>query len=265
MTPDTHCHLELVSEASGIPIPEIISTAKEEEVCPLITVGIDIPSSYNAMVISSQFKEVFASVGIHPNECSAYKEEHFHELEEMSTSKKVVAVGETGLDYYRSASTKDEQEKIFRKQIGIAKRYGKALIIHSREAHSRTLEILEEEDTTGIKVVMHCFSGDEDFLRECLLRGYFISFAGPITFKKSQETRRLASLVPLESVLAETDAPFLSPEPFRGKTNFPQRVKLVAAELGRIYSLPPTRMSKILLQNTSRAFGISQVAETTNG
>ncbi|MDD5448581.1 MAG: TatD family hydrolase [Actinomycetota bacterium] len=265
MTPDTHCHLELVSEASGIPIPEIISTAKKDEVCPLITVGIDIPSSRGAIAISSRFKEVFASAGIHPNGCSSCTEEHFHKLEEMCTSKNVVAVGETGLDYYRSASTKDEQERAFRRQISIAKKCKKTLIIHSREAHSKVLEILEEEDTTGIGVIMHCFSGDEDFLRECLLRDYFISFAGPITFKKSVDTRRLASLVPLESVLAETDAPFLSPEPFRGKTNFPQRVKLVAAELGRIYSLPPTRMSEILLQNTSRAFKISQVLEIDNG
>ncbi|MBU4241120.1 MAG: TatD family hydrolase, partial [Actinobacteria bacterium] len=147
------------------------------------------------------------------------------------------------------------QKQAFREQIRLARRLGKALVVHDREAHADTLEILGDEET-GFPVIMHCFSGGEQVLAECENRGYYISFAGPLTFKKSESARRIVSLAPLDRLLVETDSPFLSPEPYRGKPNLPERARLVAVELAHVRSLPLEEMEAALADNSTRAFGI---------
>jgi TatD DNase family protein len=171
----------------------------------------------------------------------------------------VVAVGETGLDYYRNRSPGEKQAWAMREHARLARRLGKALIIHDRQAHRDALDLLADEDAGEPPVIMHCFSGDEEVLAECVKRGYYISFAGPLTFKKSDETRRLAALAPEDRLLVETDSPFLSPEPFRGKPNFPERVRLVAQTMAGARSIPLEEMERILAENTSRAFGVPVV------
>ena len=253
MIPDTHAHLDLIEQETG----KVISAAEQAGVSPVITIGINLASSTEAVRHSRSFDSVYAAVGIHPNDTSNMTVEDIDRLEEIARSDdRIVAIGETGLDYYRDRSPAERQKDAFRAHIRLARRLGMALIVHDRQAHDDTLEILKEEKAEETRVVMHCFSGNLDMLREVLSRGYFVSFAGPITFKKSQAARKVASLVPDDRLLAETDAPFLSPEPFRGKPNTPERVRLVASELARTRGVTTDEMAGILTENTERAFGI---------
>ena len=253
MIPDTHAHLDLVELETG----EVVSAAEGAGVSPIITIGINLASSIDAVRHSESFDSVYAAVGIHPNDTGNMTAEDIDRLEEVARNgARVVAIGETGLDYYRDRSPAERQKDAFRAHIRLARRLGMALIVHDRQAHDDTLEILKEEKADETRVVMHCFSGDTDMLREVLGRGYFISFAGPITFKKSQAAREIASLVPGDRLLAETDAPFLSPEPFRGKPNLPERARLVANELARIRGVTPGEMADLLTASTERAYDI---------
>lgn len=251
--PDTHVHLDLIDED---PV-EITERAREAGVSPIMTIGIDLASSRLAANFAQNIPGVFASVGIHPNSTANTEPEVMDILKEMSTRvKEIVAIGETGLDYYRKAAERNVQESFFRAHVRLAVDLGKPVIIHDRDAHFDVLRILDEEKP-DIPVVMHCFSGDREFLNQCLRRGYFISFAGPLTFPNAKRTREVAACVPLDFVLVETDAPFLSPHPFRGKKNFPERVGLVAEALSNIHRLGLDEMSLILQRNTAAAFTIA--------
>ena len=253
MIPDTHAHLDLIETDTG----EVVREAESAGVSPIITIGINLASSIDAVRHSESFYSVYAAVGIHPNDTGNMTAEDIERLEQIAVSgEKVVAIGETGLDYYRDRSPAERQKEAFRAHIRLARKLGKALIVHDRQAHDDVLEILKDERAGETRVVLHCFSGDPDMLEEVLSRGYFISFAGPITFKKSQAAREIASLVPGDRLLAETDAPFLSPEPFRGKPNLPERARLVANELARIRGVTPGEMADLLTANTERAFDI---------
>jgi TatD DNase family protein len=254
LIPDSHAHLDLIERDTG----EVVAAAKSAGVSPIITIGITIDSSIEAVKAASSFEEVFAAVGIHPNDTAAAAPGQFERLEELaSSSDRVVAIGETGLDYYRDRTPADTQKNALREHIRLACKLGKALIIHDRQAHRDVLEILAEEGPAETPVIMHCFSGGEDILAECVSRGYYISFAGPLTFKKSDETRRMASLAPLDRLLVETDAPFLSPHPFRGKPNLPERARLVAEAMAGARGIPLEEMECVLAANTARAFGIA--------
>jgi TatD DNase family protein len=254
LIPDSHAHLDLVERDTG----DVVADARSSGVRPIITIGITIDSSIEAMRTASSFEEVFASVGIHPNDTAGATPEQFERLEELArSSDRVVAIGETGLDYYRDRTPADIQKRALRKHIKLARKLGKALIIHDRQAHHDVLEILAEEGAGETAVIMHCFSGNEEVLADCVRRGYYISFAGPLTFKKSDETRRMASLAPLDRLLVETDSPFLSPHPFRGKPNIPERARLVADALAGARGVPLEEMECVLAENTARAFGIT--------
>lgn len=251
MIPDSHAHLDLMEAPAG----QVMREAAAAGVGPVLTIGITLESSRLA-VEAAEHPGVYASVGIHPNDTAGATGETFEALEALARSSgRVVAVGETGLDYYRRRSPADKQAWALREHMRLAARLDLPLIIHDREAHADVLSILSEAPA-GLRVVMHCFSGDEGVLRECLSRGYQVSFAGPLTFKKNDEARRLASLVPPAMLLAETDAPFLSPEPFRGKPNTPARVRLVAETLARVHALSLEEMEETLVANTERVFGI---------
>lgn len=253
MIPDSHAHLDLIERDTG----EVLSEARSASVSPVITIGITIDSSIEAVRAAATHEGVFAAVGIHPNDTTGAKPEDFDRLEEIAgSSVRVVAIGETGLDYYRDRSPADRQKWALREHVRMARKLGLALIVHDREAHGDVLEVLADEGAGDPPVIMHCFSGGEAVLRKCVARGYYISFAGPLTFKKNEEARRLAALAPLEKLLVETDAPFLSPEPFRGKPNFPGRVRLVAEALARVKAVSLEEMECILKENTARAFGI---------
>ena len=257
MTPDTHCHLDLIE----LDTKEVVRRAVTSGVSPIITVGIDVSSSEKALKLSLEHEAVFSSVGIHPNGTNNATGDDLERIEELSRrSKRVVAIGETGLDFYRKTSSPEQQIKFFVEQIKLAKKTDKALIVHSRNAYNEVLDILEKEKAQSLRaVIMHCFSADLEVLKKCIRRGFRISFAGPITFRNAENSRFLAKNTPLELLLCETDSPFLSPEPHRGKPNLPERVKIIAAELARIHSIDEEEMQAILRRNACETFGIEDM------
>jgi TatD DNase family protein len=198
------------------------------------------------------------AVGIHPNELEEFGSDpsgSMERLAEIATRPGVVGIGETGLDFFRERSSEALQVDAFRAHIGIAKRLDKALVIHCRDAHDRLLEVLEDEGAPS-RVVMHCFSGDEAFARKCAERGYFCSFAGNVTYKRNDELRRAATSIPRELLLVETDAPFLTPEPHRGRPNSPVLLPITATRLASELGMPLGELEKRLDDNTRRAFAL---------
>lgn len=255
MIPDSHAHLDMIEENAGT----VIERARAAGVSPIITVGINIPSTIEAIRTAVEYDAVYATAGIHPNDTEGVMAEDFDRLEELALDEHVVAIGETGLDYYRDRSPAALQKQGFRAQAGIARRLGKALVVHDREAHDDALELLAAEVEGEVPVVMHCFSGGREVLDECVRRGYYFSFAGPVSFKNNQATRDIAALVPADRLLCETDSPFLSPEPFRGKANYPERVRLVAEALARARGIEIGELEETVAENARRAFGVEVV------
>lgn len=196
----------------------------------MVTVGTDLESSRRALAAATRFPEVYAAVGVHPNSASGFSEEDAWALYELGQHPRCVAIGETGLDYFRDHAPHDQQAAAFRAQIDIARRLAKPLVIHTREADDDTLAILEQE-AQGVKVVLHCFSMGSR-IEQCLThQDWWISFAGNVTYPKNQVLRQAALQVPVERLLVETDAPYLPPQPLRGKPNSPALVVRTAQAL----------------------------------
>jgi TatD DNase family protein len=252
LIPDSHAHLHLIEEDTA----SVVSAALDAGVSPIITIGITLSSSIQAVEDARSFEQVYAAVGIHPNDTEGLRPDDLDRLGEIAGDSKVVAIGETGLDYYRDRASAGAQKSAFRSQVELARRLGKPVVVHDREAHSDALELLSDVARDDVPVVMHCFSGDKAVLDECVKRGYYFSFAGPVTFKKSDATREVSALVPLGRLLCETDSPFLSPEPYRGKPNLPARVVYVAGALAAARAMPVEEMEAALAENTRRVFGI---------
>jgi TatD DNase family protein len=224
---DSHCHLDLVE----MPVEEALARARAVGIAKIMTIGCDVPSSEYAARTAAAHDGVYAGVAIHPNDAKGLSDATLEVIAGLARQPKVVAIGETGLDYYRDHAGKDDQQRSFRAHIAIAKDTGKALVIHDREAHDDVLRILEEEGAPG-KVVFHCFSGDAAMARICADRGYVMSFAGNVTFKNAQPLRDALAVAPLDLILVETDAPFMAPVPHRGRPNssdlIPHTVRLMA-------------------------------------
>lgn len=251
---DTHCHLdfpEFDADREGV-----MARAKEAHVEYIINVGSSLENSRAAVKLSKEFPAVFASVGIHPHDAKDFSQDNLLEIKELSKNHKVIAIGEVGLDFYRNLSEEHVQEHAFRKFIGLAKEQNLPLIFHCRQAQADFLRILKEESFPGIRGVVHCFSGDKDFLRECLDLGFYISFTCNVTYKKADNLRAVLKLVPEERLLLETDAPYLSPEGFRGKRNEPYQVKLLAEYIAKIRNTTLDEISQATTENTKRLFGI---------
>jgi TatD DNase family protein len=209
----------------GLPVDGVLDAAHAAGIGRVVNVGCDLPSSRWSVSCAADYDSVFATVAIHPNEtakAAGHRDEALAELAALASSPKVVAIGETGLDYYRDWSPRPVQREWFRAHIGIAKRTGKALMIHDRDAHDDILAILEEEGPwPPYRVIFHCFSGDAPMAERCAEAGYVMSFAGNVTFKNAGPLRAAAEVAPPELILAETDAPYLTPVPHRGRPNSP--------------------------------------------
>ncbi|MBI4744072.1 MAG: TatD family hydrolase [Actinobacteria bacterium] len=250
---DTHAHLDLCSKNS--PIEQIVERAKEKDVNIIIDIGIDLDSCRRTLDNSFRYQNVYSALGIHPHEAGSVDAYVLKEIKGLAkNNKKVVAIGEIGLDYYRNLSSRETQQTAFRKQIEMAKELELPIIVHDRDAHSDCLRILKEE--TAEKVVFHCFSGDSNMLKDCIERGYFISIAGPVTFQNADKLKDIAAATPLERLMLETDCPFLTPHPFRGKPNEPSMIPLIAEKIAEIKKLELLEIAEITTNNAKLFFGV---------
>ncbi|MFE9845625.1 TatD family hydrolase [Streptomyces goshikiensis] len=269
---DSHTHLDLQAGT----VEEGLAKAASVGVTTVVQVGCDVKGSRWAAETAAQYDNVHAAVALHPNEAprivlgdpgstsrqgaragggEAALDEALAEIEALAALDHVKAVGETGLDYFRTGPEGvAAQERSFRAHIEIAKRQGKALVIHDREAHADVLRVLREEGAPE-RTVFHCYSGDAEMARECAAAGYYMSFAGTVTFKNAQPLRDALAVAPLELVLVETDAPYLTPAPYRGRPNAPYLIPLTVRAMAAVRGLDEDAMATALAANTARAFG----------
>ena len=232
---------------------EVIRRAREAGLEAVITIGSDLAGCKGAVELAGRYGLVYATVGIHPHDASSFNDETFAQLRTWIKKPRVVAAGEIGLDYHYDHSPRDVQREVFARQLSFARESDLPVVVHSREAKADTLRILEESGVN--RGVMHCFSGDVDMAAKALSMGLHISIAGPITFRNASRLKEVARMVPDERLLVETDAPYLTPEPFRGRRNEPAYVVHVAQELADLRGVSPRDIDRITTLNARRLFG----------
>ena len=254
MLVDSHCHLDMLDLAPfGGSIDGVLAAAHEQDVEHFLCVSINM-EDYPAMLkIAETHEQVMASVGLHPNERGGH-EPGIDELVDLARHPKVVAIGETGLDYFRSEGELDWQRDRFRRHITAAKQSGKPLIIHSRDAKEDTLEILEHENAGEVGGVMHCFTGDWDMAQRAMDLNFHISFSGIVTFKSAHELQEVAVKMPTERMLVETDCPYLAPVPHRGKPNHPAFVHHVAEFIAELRDETCEQIAEATTRNYEKLF-----------
>ncbi len=250
---DTHCHLDYHEELRPA---EQVERARAEGVTVIVTVGTDLASSAEAVQTANRHDGVWAVVGVHPNDSMEATPAVMQCIEKLAGQPRVVGIGETGLDYYRRSAPVDRQQHAFRHHIALAKRLGLTLVVHCREAWEDTLAILEDEGPPQ-RTVLHCFSGDADLAQRCAAAGYFLSFAGNVTFRNAPDLREAAAAPPLDALLTETDSPFLAPHPYRGRANEPAHVPLVARCLAEVRGLDLAQLALATSSNAQQAFGLA--------
>jgi TatD DNase family protein len=253
---DTHCHLDHHPESTP---DEQVARARHAEVHLLITIGTDLVSSEQAVASAARFDGVYAAVGIHPNDADTATPEVLAAIAELATRPEVVAIGETGLDRYRDHTTPEQQDPLFRAQIDLAKRLDLTLVIHCRDAWPDCLVVLDEEGAPD-RVVMHCFSGDLGVVRRCADAGWYLSFAGNVTFRNAQELRDAAVAAPAALLLTETDSPYLTPHPHRGRWNDPSYVPHTLRALAACRGEDPDVLAATVRSNAARAFALPPAA-----
>ena len=249
---DTHCHLDFPEFNPDR--EEVIARARSQAIGLIVNIGSSINGSRVSLELSRKHDFIYASVGLHPHEADKYDQNTHSELIELAKHDKVVAIGEIGLDYYRNFSKVENQKKLFLSLLRLAKDMDLPVIIHSRLAQQDTLRILKEH--LPLRAVVHCFSGDDIFLKECLGLGFFVSFTCNITYKKADNLRGLVSKAPLERLFLETDCPFLPPEGFRGRRNEPVYVKFLAQEIASIKGVDIQEVARITSENAKFFFNI---------
>ncbi|MBO4205999.1 TatD family hydrolase [Micromonospora echinofusca] len=269
--PDSHTHLDItVAEAgtpggagssagqpAGDPVDAILDLAASVGVDRLVQVGVDVASSRWGAELAGRYPAVLATVALHPNEAPRLPDldEALREIEALAGHDRVRGIGETGLDHFRTGDEgRAAQEESFRAHIAIAKRYGKALVIHDRDAHADVLRVLDSEGAPDT-VVLHCFSGDADFAAECVRRGYVLSFAGTVTFASAHALREAAKLTPTDQMLVETDAPYLTPTPHRGRPNASYLIPLTMRSLAETTGVDLAELCAAVSATGERVFG----------
>ena len=249
---DTHAHLDFPQFQTDL--VQVLERASQAGVGPIINVGTTEHSSRNVVSISTRFPQLWAAIGVHPHYAEKVSPLWLQQVEKLAEHPKVLAVGETGLDFYRNLSAIDIQEQLFREHVRMACRMNKPLIIHSRSANVETLRVLKDEELPGRKGVMHCFSGDLQELHSFLGLGFYISVAGPVTYPKSHALRELIKEIPRERLLLETDCPYLSPQAYRGLRNEPAFVKSTYERVALVLNIEPAALALQIQDNVFRLF-----------
>ena len=251
MIVDTHCHLyfeELNKDIDGV-----LSRANELGVNTFICVGTNINDSHESLVLAKKYKNIYATAGIHPHEAKDAGEDYLKELRKLLDNEKIVAVGEMGLDYFRNISNSDTQKIVFKDQLKLAEETNKPIVFHNREADEDIINILS--DFPNVIGVAHCFSSSYETAIKLIEMGFYISFSGNLTFKNSH-LPEVAKKLPLDRLLVETDSPFLSPVPFRGKTNEPGRTRYVVEKLAEIFDSDIDQIASITTANAKNLFNL---------
>lgn len=251
---DTHAHLNDPKFSEDI--DDVIARAADAGVESIIVCGYDIESSRAAVEMARKYESVFATVGVHPHDAKNYNTGAEQELVELSRRDKVLAIGEIGLDFHYDFSPRPEQFSAFEAQIELAWRLELPIVVHSRESNDDALQVLVAHSQNIVGCVFHCFSGDEDFAGRVLDMGFYIGIDGPITYKASEKLRRVVDICPLDRLLVETDCPYLTPIPFRGKRNEPAYVRYVAEEAARVKGITLEELAKATSENARRLFSL---------
>ncbi|MGM0414570.1 MAG: TatD family hydrolase [Bacillota bacterium] len=252
---DSHAHIDFPRYNKDR--KKVIERARAEGVKYILNCGADLESSQRAVKLADEFEGIYAAVGIHPHEASLYSIEIAKKLQKLAENKIVVAFGEIGLDYHYDNSPRDEQRQAFRAQLRLAESLNLPVIIHSREAEEDTINILREEWDPENGGVVHCYSSSSEMAKDLLDLNFHIGFTGLITFKNLEWLRRIVSNTPIKRILVETDSPYMSPEPFRGRRNEPARVKEVARQVAECHNLTIEKTAEITTQNGLKLFKIN--------
>ena len=250
---DTHAHIMV--PAFDKDRDAVIRRAREAGVECIIAIGMDIETSLAAIALAEQYDGVHATVGIHPSEVPEASPEDFERIEALAGHPGVVGIGETGLDFYWDTSRVDRQKEYFRKHIQLARKVGKPVIVHDRDAHDAVLTVLDTEKTSEAGVILHCFTGDQAMAKTAVAAGYHVSFGGIVTFKKAT-IGDVVRQVPIDKLLLETDAPYLSPHPYRGKRNEPARVVHTAVAVALYRDMPVDELADTTTANACTLFDI---------
>ena len=252
---DSHVHLD--DEAFKGDREDIIKSLGENGIELVINNSSDLPSSERSVELANKYENIYAAIGVHPHEARTYDDEVEKRLIELSRDKKVLAIGEIGLDYYYDNSPRDVQKEVFKRQIELAAKLKKNIVIHSRDAAKDTFDILKEaHEKYDFTALIHCFSQSVDMMREYLKMGDYIALGGAVTFKNAKTPKEVAKAVDLYRLLLETDCPYMTPVPYRGKRNEPKLVKFTCQYIADLRQMDASELEKITGENTKRFFGI---------
>jgi TatD DNase family protein len=262
---DTHCHLDF--DSFDVDRTDVIARAVASGVSRMLNPSVDLENSKKVIQFAQEFESVNAAIGVHPNDCREWNSETVHKLKELAQSHKVVAIGEIGLDYYWEKTPRDLQISVFQAQLELAGELGLPVIVHNREAGADVQDILlkwqASLETSGSPLasrpgVLHSFSGDREMAEKAIAANFFIGLTGPLTFKNAKSLQEIATNLPLENLLVETDSPFLSPHPERGQRNEPAKVKLVAEKLAELKNLTYPEVETATTDNAERLFRFAE-------
>lgn len=249
---DTHSHIDFEDFQDNF--DELLQKCTDAGIEKIVIPGVE-PDGYEKIIaLIEKYDNLYGAVGIHPSEAKKMNDEAFNLTKKFVLHPKIVAIGEVGLDYYWDKSFCDLQKEVFKKQIELAIEFKKPLLIHDREAHKDTFDLLTSYDLSNVPVIMHCFSGSPEFALECVKKGFYIAFGGVVTFKNAIKAKDVAKIVPLDKIVLETDAPYLTPHPFRGKLNAPYYIPLVAQEIANLKGITQEEVARVTTSNANQIF-----------
>ncbi|KML08585.1 hydrolase TatD [Bacillus safensis] len=252
---DTHAHLN--AEQYNEDLEQVIERAKSEKVEKIVVVGFDRPTITRAMELIEEYDFIYAAIGWHPVDAIDMTDEDLAWIKDLSQHEKVVAIGEMGLDYYWDKSPKDVQKEVFRRQIALAKEVNLPIVIHNRDATEDVVTILKEEGAAEVGGIMHCFTGSLETAKACMEMNFYISFGGPVTFKNAKKPKEVVKEIPSDRLLIETDCPYLTPVPFRGKRNEPSYVKYIAEQIAELREISFEELAELTTKNAKKVFRIN--------
>lgn len=249
---DTHVHLN--NDDIALHLDEVINDALLEKVNKLIVVGYDVKTSLRAIELAHQYDFCYAIVGYHPTEIKGYSDKEYELLEKMAQDERVIAIGEVGFDFHWDTTSKEEQLEAFSRQIEIAKKYHLPLSIHSRDAHQITFDTLKEHHAEEVGGIMHSYSGSVEMAKEYIKMNFNFGISGPITFKNGKNIQEVVKALDVRYFVSETDSPYLTPEPYRGKENGPKYIPLIVKKMASIKNITEEQMASIIMDNANRIF-----------